>query len=72
MRGFLVTNFRCGNCGKPLELTYDEPKDVAYQSDGITGANKVERTIFILPCKECLKPAEDAKKAIKTLVELSS
>lgn len=71
MRGYLVTNFRCGQCGKPLELTQDEPKDVAYMDDGITGASKVEKTIFVLPCSNCLKPVEEAKKAIKTLVELS-
>ena len=71
MRGYLVTNFRCGQCGKSLELTYDEPKNVDYIDDGITGASKVEKTIFVMPCSHCLRPAEEAKKAIKTLVELS-
>lgn len=72
MRGFFVTNFICASCGTPLELTGKKPKKEGYVTDNITGADKVHNTIYVEPCRECMKPAEDAKKAIKTLMEISS
>lgn len=67
-RDFLVTKFKCAECGSNLQLSYEkrnEPKYLDDCRDGITGANKVEQNIFIEPCHKCvdevLKDMEDLK-----------
>lgn len=72
-RHFLVTQMHCAKCGGVLELSYDKPTNpLEYESDGITGGNKVEMKVFIEPCKKCMRPVEDLKSAMKTLHNIAT
>lgn len=69
----LVTNFNCAQCGDKLRLTYDRPMPKGEydpeKEDGITGADKVEASIYIHPCNRCFselkEPLDTLRKILK-------
>lgn len=71
MRYNLVTNFKCVNCGNKLELSYEGNKNSDYKPetyDGITGAKKVEMSIYIHPCRKCYDEATAPIKALQSIL----
>lgn len=73
-RHFLITNFRCAKCGHRLTLNYEVPREVVDVYENLhqpTGADMVENTVAINPCKTCVKPAKEAGEAIKLLLSLA-
>ena len=70
MRTHLVTKFICAVCGEPLILSYKDRKKSKWVEGEPTGAAMVESLVGVYPCKKCLSPANKAKDAIKTLLEL--
>ena len=71
MRNSLVTAFVCTDCGSNLNLSYKSDNGKGGMvSDEPTGAAMVKNVIYIHPCKKCLEPAEKAKQAIKSLMEI--
>ena len=72
MREFLITKFVCAKCGDNLELTYDKPSGAVRHADGEpTGAAKVEQVVVVEPCRRCLEPLENVRRAIGVLKELT-
>lgn len=74
MRDFLVTKLCCYECGRPLELTYDEPKRKAsdYCDGEPTGAHMVQVKVSVMPC-QCLRSDIDGvRRAVKALAELAA
>ena len=69
MRGILETHFRCAKCGSELVLSNSKEVDEenfkrkSTNSSGVTGACKVELSVFVQPCTTCLQPVEDIRKA---------
>lgn len=70
IRTNLITKFVCSVCGSNLLLTYDAPKRPDHIQGEPTGAAVVESIIAIHPCQKCLRPVEDARAAINTLMKL--
>lgn len=73
----LVTNFSCTICGRQLMLTYDKPSNPKHEydpmkQDGITGAYKVDNTIYIHPCETCFKEATAPIEALKSALGIKS
>lgn len=60
-RNHLVTRFRCTDCGEYLDLSY-EPKEklshLTQRDEVVTGASKVENTLYIEPCRGCVGKAQ--------------
>jgi len=70
-RGILETHLRCAECGTNLSLSYEKEARLTTQkstkASNITGASKVEISVFIEPCRVCMEPAENILKAVKVL-----
>ena len=71
MRSTLETHIRCAQCGTNLELCYEDKARKAIQrgtlASNITGADKVEHSVFVEPCKTCLEPLKRLQQALKVL-----
>jgi len=71
MRSTLEIHVRCAQCGTNLELCYEDKARKTIQkwtlAFSITGADKVEHSIFVEPCKTCLEPVKRLQQAIKVL-----
>lgn len=65
-REFLVTKFACAACGSLLTIEYAKPS-CSYAEGEPTGAAMVEQTVLVKPCKECMRPVEEVKRALQTL-----
>ena len=73
MRTFLITKMVCAKCGSNLQLTYDMPKGAAEYADGEpAGAAMVEQFVVVEPCKKCLAPMEEMRKAARALLYIRS
>lgn len=73
MREFLVTKLVCSKCGGNLQLTYDKPKGPSRYADGEpTGAAMVETRIAVEPCRTCMAPLDDVRRALKTINGLAA
>ena len=71
MRGIFELHIRCAKCGTNLNLVYDDDAERNNQkttkATGTTGALKVEKSLFVEPCKVCLEPVERIQRALKDL-----
>jgi len=69
MRGVLETHFTCSECGSELELEYEYKlcKKSSTKSTDVSGGYKVENRVFVVPCRNCMKPANDIMRAVKML-----
>lgn len=68
MREFLVTKLVCSACGNNLQLTYDKPKGPSKWAEGEpTGAAMVEVRVAVEPCRTCLAPLDDVRRALKAI-----
>lgn len=68
-RQFLVTKFKCAACGGLLNLSYEAPnKGIDHAEGQPTGAEMVEQFIAIEPCFQCMKPVNEVRQALKTLL----
>jgi hypothetical protein len=71
MREFLVTKMVCSKCGSNLELTYDMPKVAIKYADGEpSGAAMVQMRVAVEPCKHCMGPMDEMRKAAKLMIAL--
>lgn len=76
MRDFLIAKLKCVKCGTTLKLSYEQvpisKSDYRIDRDKEpTGAFMRGLEIAVEPCQTCLKPLEDAVKAMKVLKDLS-
>lgn len=74
MRQHLVTRFRCTDCGGYLNLAYEpkvKPDHLAHRDEVVTGAAKVESTLYVEPCAGCVgKAREPLRKMREALAAL--
>jgi hypothetical protein len=71
MREYLVTKFVCSKCGNNLNITYDAPKISGKYAEGEpTGGIVVQQVIVIEPCECLVRPLEDMRKAVRTLLDV--
>ena len=69
VREFLITKMVCSKCGSNLSLTYDTPKVAGLWAEGEpTGADMVQQLIAVEPCKKCMAPMEELRKAVRVLI----
>lgn len=70
-RSILETHLRCAECGSDLGLSYEKDARLTNQKStratDTTGALKVEISVFVEPCKICMRPAERIMEAMKIL-----
>jgi hypothetical protein len=69
IREFLVTKFKCAACGGLLTLNYNAPKAGSDYAEGEpTGAAMVQLVVAIEPCFQCIRPVQEVRQALKTLL----
>lgn len=71
MRQFLVMKLVCRACGANLELSpapVDNPK---YAEGEPTGADMAEVAVYVNPCRCTMKPLEDVRQAIQTIIQVA-
>lgn len=71
-RTHLVTKFICANCGNSVRLSNEPPKVASYDKevvdDGITGAAKVEQSLYLHPCQKCYGEATAPIEALRQVL----
>lgn len=72
MRTHLVTKFICAKCGNSVKLSYEEPKvdsfDREVVNDRITGAAKVDQSVYLHPCQKCYGEATAPIEALRQVL----
>ena len=69
MREFLITKIVCSKCGSNLELNYNVPQGSGQYAEGEpTGAYTLQQLVAVDPCKKCMAPLEELRKAARVLV----
>lgn len=72
MRHFMLMRFICASCGHRLEVTSSPPREkyditASYDREP-TGADVAGYVCGVEPCRHCLSPLDDMRRAVKTLL----